>query len=127
MDGIKKLQQIAAKGLGGKPEDYVVANERVARKGGGAGMTLAKAAQRAIELGGRCEGARTPLLCREVSATSLTRREREVVLLAANHPSRQIAERLGLSVNTVNNYLARAYAKLGVAGRGELRTLVGPP
>jgi len=60
MDGIKKLQQIAAKDLGGKPEDYVVANERVSRKGGGAGMTLAKAAQRAIDLGGIFDGHEVP-------------------------------------------------------------------
>jgi CO/xanthine dehydrogenase Mo-binding subunit len=59
-DAIKKLQQIAAKDLGGRPEDYVVANERVARKGGGAGMTLAKAAQRAIELGGTFDGHELP-------------------------------------------------------------------
>jgi xanthine dehydrogenase molybdenum-binding subunit len=65
MDGIKKLQRIAAKDLGGKPEDYVVANERVARKGGGAGMTLAKAAQRAIELGGIFDGHEVP---KEVNA-----------------------------------------------------------
>ena len=59
-DGIKKLQQIAAKDLGGRPEDYVVANERVSRKGGGAGMTLARAAQRAIELGGIYDGHEVP-------------------------------------------------------------------
>ena len=40
MDAKQKLQEIAAKDLGGKPEDYEVANERVFRKGGGAGMTL---------------------------------------------------------------------------------------
>ena len=45
MDAKQKLQEIAAKNLGGKPEDYEVANERVFRKGGGAGMTLAQAAQ----------------------------------------------------------------------------------
>jgi xanthine dehydrogenase molybdenum-binding subunit len=60
MDAIKKLQEIAAKDLGGKPEDYVVANERVARKGGGAGMSLAKAAQRAIQLGGAYDGHELP-------------------------------------------------------------------
>ncbi len=59
-DAIKKLQQIAAKDLGGRPEDYVVANERVSRKGGGAGMTLAHAAQRAIELGGIYDGHELP-------------------------------------------------------------------
>jgi hypothetical protein len=44
MDARKKLQEIAAKKLGGKPEQYEVANEHVFRKGGGAGMTLAQAA-----------------------------------------------------------------------------------
>jgi CO/xanthine dehydrogenase Mo-binding subunit len=60
MDAKKKLQEIAARDLGGRPEDYDVANERVFRKGGGGGMTLAKAAQRAIELGGTYDGHELP-------------------------------------------------------------------
>jgi xanthine dehydrogenase molybdenum-binding subunit len=56
MDARKKLQEIAAKTLGGKPEQYEVANERVFRKGGGAGMTLAQAAKHAIQLGGVYDG-----------------------------------------------------------------------
>src|SRR5208282_252081 len=56
MDARQKLQEIAAKSDGGKPEDYEVANERVFRKGGGAGMTLAQAAQRAVQLGGLYDG-----------------------------------------------------------------------
>src|ERR1700680_842788 len=52
MDAIKQLPLIAAKDLGGKPEDYEVTNERVVRKGGGPGMSLAQAAKRAIQLGG---------------------------------------------------------------------------
>jgi len=56
MDAKKKLQEIAAKTLGGKPEQYEVANERVFRKGGGAGMTLAQAAKHAIQLGGIYDG-----------------------------------------------------------------------
>jgi xanthine dehydrogenase molybdenum-binding subunit len=74
-DAILKLQQIAAKDLGGKPEDYVVANERVARKGGGPGMTLAHAAQRAIQLGGIYDGHDLPADINKftvVSATALT-------------------------------------------------------
>ncbi len=59
-DGIRKLQEIAAKALGGRPEDFEVANERVSRKGGGAGMTLAQAAQKAIELGGKYDGHELP-------------------------------------------------------------------
>src|SRR5271167_3847993 len=56
MDAKKKLQEIAAKSLGGKPENYEVANERVFRKGGGAGMTLGQAAAKAIQLGGVYDG-----------------------------------------------------------------------
>ena len=52
MEARKKLQEIAAKKLGGTPEQYEVANERVFRKGGGPGMTFAQAATYAIQLGG---------------------------------------------------------------------------
>ena len=56
MEAKKRLQEIAAKSLGGKPENYEVANERVFRKGGGASMTLAQAAAKAIQLGGVYDG-----------------------------------------------------------------------
>jgi len=59
LEAKRRLQEIAAKSLGGKPEDYEVANERVFRKGGGAGMTLAQAAQMAIQLGGIYDGHET--------------------------------------------------------------------
>jgi xanthine dehydrogenase molybdenum-binding subunit len=55
-----KLQEIAAKDLGGGPEAYDVGNGRVFRKGGGRGLTFAQAAQRAIELGGRYDGHALP-------------------------------------------------------------------
>ncbi len=60
MDGRQKLQEIAAKTYGGKPEQYEVANERVFHKGGGKSMTLAQAAQRAIQLGGIYDGHEAP-------------------------------------------------------------------
>ena len=61
MDARKKLQEIAAKTLGrGNPEDYEVAGERVFHKDGGAGLTFAQAAQRAIELGGIYDGHEVP-------------------------------------------------------------------
>jgi xanthine dehydrogenase molybdenum-binding subunit len=59
MDAKKKLQEIAAKKLGGKPEQYEVANERVFREGG-AGMTLAQAARYAVQLGGIYDGHEAP-------------------------------------------------------------------
>jgi DNA-binding CsgD family transcriptional regulator len=40
--------------------------------------------------------------------------------------SRAIAERLVLSVRTVDNALGSAYAKLGVKGRAELRSVFSP-
>jgi CO/xanthine dehydrogenase Mo-binding subunit len=60
MDARQKLQEIAAKKFGGKPEHYEVANQRVFRKGGGGGMTLAQAAQQAIQLGGKYDGHEAP-------------------------------------------------------------------
>ena len=59
-DAKVKLQEIAARVLGGAPDDYDVANERVFRRGGGGSMTLAEAATRAIELGGKYDGHEVP-------------------------------------------------------------------
>ena len=60
MDAKRKLQEIAAKDHGGRPEDYEVGHERVYHKGSGGGMTLAQAAQRAIALGGTYDGHELP-------------------------------------------------------------------
>jgi len=57
-DAKKKLQEIAAKTLGGNPESYQVANERVSA--GGRSLTFAQAAQKAIELGGKFDGHELP-------------------------------------------------------------------
>jgi len=53
---VQRLKEVAAKKLGGQPENYEVANLRVSRKGGGAGMSFAEAAQEAIRLGGIYDG-----------------------------------------------------------------------
>jgi CO/xanthine dehydrogenase Mo-binding subunit len=70
MDAIDKLRQIAAKDMGGKPEDYEVSGERVHRKGGGGGMTLAQAAKRAIDLGGIYDGHEIPKGVNKMTAMS---------------------------------------------------------
>ncbi|MFI6414823.1 LuxR C-terminal-related transcriptional regulator [Streptomyces sp. NPDC050585] len=60
------------------------------------------------------------------AAAHLTSREREVVALAAAHLTNQeIADRLVLSVRTVENHLYRAYGKLGVTARSELARRLG--
>jgi len=78
-------------------------------------------AVRADALAARCEGATTPALARARAVVPLTDREREIaVLAAAGQPSRLIAERLYLSVRTVDNHLGRIYDKLGVSSRAAL-------
>jgi xanthine dehydrogenase molybdenum-binding subunit len=71
-DAIKKCQEIAAKSLGGRPEDYVLDNERVQRKGGGGGMTLAQVAQKALDMGGKYDGHELPEDINAVTKRSAT-------------------------------------------------------
>ena len=61
MDARRKLQEIAARDLGGGPDDYEIGGERVFRRGSpGRGLTYARAASRAIALGGRYDGHELP-------------------------------------------------------------------
>lgn len=67
-----------------------------------------------------CQGARTPGLAL-MSTPQLTKREREIVALAARGlTNKEIADSLVISVRTVDNHLSNAYAKLGVSTRAEL-------
>jgi len=60
-DARLKLQEIAAKDLGGAPNDYELGQMRVYRRGNPSrGLTYAQAAKRAIELGGRYDGHELP-------------------------------------------------------------------
>lgn len=115
--------------------------EQAARDLAAKGHTLAaaEAAQQAGQLSGEercaalagalraaCTDADTPALegCREVE---LSPRRRDAALLAmAGHDGRTIAARLGVSVRTVENHLARVYRQVGVRGRQELIELFPP-
>ena len=57
-DTKRKLQEVAAKALGGAPAAYQVANGRVFS--GGRGLSFADAAKKAIELGGQYDGHEVP-------------------------------------------------------------------
>jgi xanthine dehydrogenase molybdenum-binding subunit len=87
MDAKKKLQEIAAKKLGGKPEQYEVANERVFRKGG-AGMSLAQAAKYAIQLGGVYDGHEAPADVHKLTKASVAALAGQGLVAAAkdNYP-----------------------------------------
>jgi xanthine dehydrogenase molybdenum-binding subunit len=84
----QKLQEIAAKKLGGKPEQYLVANERVFRKSGGAGMTLAQAAKYAIEMGGVYDGHEAPADVHKLTKASVAALAGQGLVVAAkdNYP-----------------------------------------
>ncbi len=95
-------------------ERHLTLDDGLRRRGAAAGA-------RVSALLDRCEGAATPGLAEPTEADRLSRREREIALLAASgSTSREIADRLYLSVRTVDNHLQRAYTKLGVTGRSEL-------
>jgi len=82
--------------------------------------------RRAASWADRCPGARTPGLVLPDEPVALTKREREVAVLAASGiTSKDIAERLFVSVRTVDNHLGRVYDKLGISSRAELTELMG--
>lgn len=75
----------------------------------------------AARLAGQCAGARTPGLSALAGQSQLTAREREIALMASNRlSSQEIADRLVVSVRTVDNHLRQVYRKTGVTSRKEL-------
>lgn len=84
----------------------------------------AESARFAASCAERCDGVR---VTGAVQPVDLTPREREIALLAAKgYSNRDIAEQLVLSARTVENYLYRAYTKLGVTSRGALAEVLEP-
>jgi DNA-binding CsgD family transcriptional regulator len=82
----------------------------------------AASARHAAALLATCEGAKPFVAVPDLPGVGLTPREREIAELAARDlTSRQIADQLVLSARTVENHLQRAYEKLGVRARNELR------
>ncbi|SEH63513.1 AAA ATPase domain-containing protein [Mycolicibacterium rutilum] len=90
------------------------------------GSALSSAA-RAAALAERC-GAVTPALRQAGEPLPLTEREAEIVMLIGEGLSnREVADRLTLSVRTVESHIYRAMAKTGTSGRDELAALLAPP
>jgi DNA-binding CsgD family transcriptional regulator len=80
---------------------------------------------RAEALAEQCGGARTPTLCKAVERIPFTDREREIVMLIGEGLSnRDIAQRLTLSVRTVESHIYKAMAKTGTLNRDELAALL---
>ena len=73
LDAKRKLQEIAARDLGGAPDNYDVADGRVFRRGNRSqGMTFARAAERALALGGKYDGHELPEDINAMTTTSAT-------------------------------------------------------
>lgn len=86
------------------------------------------AARRAQMLTAACDGAQTPALSLLEQPASLTPRQYEIAGLAVRGlSSRAIAERLVISVRTVDNTLQQVYGKLGLNHRTQLRAALGLP
>jgi DNA-binding CsgD family transcriptional regulator len=80
---------------------------------------------RATVLAAQCGDVSTPALRGAAGTLPLTNREREIVMLIAEGLSNQaIAERLTLSVRTVESHIYRAMLKTGTTGRDELAGLL---
>jgi DNA-binding CsgD family transcriptional regulator len=76
---------------------------------------------RADELARRCGGANTPAIRKASVRLPLSDREREIVMLIGQRLStRAIAERLTLSVRTVEGHIYRAMMKTGATDRDQL-------
>lgn len=83
---------------------------------------------RAEALARQCGGVSTPALRQATERLPLTDREREIVMLIGEGLSnRAVAERLTLSVRTVESHIYRAMAKTGVTSREELGALIHKP
>jgi DNA-binding CsgD family transcriptional regulator len=82
---------------------------------------------RADALAEQCGGASTPALRQASVQVPLSAREREIVmLLGEGLSSRELAERLTLSVRTVEAHIYRAMTRTGVSSRQELAALLNP-
>ncbi len=80
---------------------------------------------RADALAAQCGGVRTPALRLASESLPFTDREAEIVMLIGEGLSnRAVAERLTLSVRTVESHIYRAMMKAGVSSRDELAALL---
>lgn len=85
----------------------------------------AQAAARAQALAARCDGACTPAITAAARPLPITEREREIAaLIGRGLSNRAIAERLCVSVRTVEGHIYRACIKLDASDREQLAKLI---
>ena len=101
------------------------AQAALAYRGQGLRGSALGCATRADALAEQCGGAWTPALREASEPVPFTDREREIVtLIGAGLSNRAVAERLTLSVRTIESHIYRAMAKTGTTSRDELAALL---
>lgn len=84
-----------------------------------------EAAARALRLARLCGGATTPAIRAAAQPLPISSREREIAaLIAEGRSNREIADKLTVSVRTVEGHIYRACMKLDVSDREELAAIV---
>jgi DNA-binding NarL/FixJ family response regulator len=84
-----------------------------------------EAAARALRLAAQCGGVTTPAIRSAARPLPISSREREIAaLIAEGLSNREIAERLTVSVRTVEGHVYRACIKLDVTDRDELAKII---
>ncbi|GAB90977.1 putative LuxR family transcriptional regulator [Gordonia rhizosphera NBRC 16068] len=85
----------------------------------------AESSARALRLSTKCDGATTAAIRSAAKPLPVTAREREIIALVAQGlTNREIADRLTVSVRTVEGHIYRACIKLDVADRDALARVV---
>jgi len=114
-------EQLAAARWNAAAHDAALQAADAARRAGAASV-----ARRARALASRLAAELQPSPLAGAAADALSPRELAVARLAADRErNREIADRLGISLRTVENHLASIYRKLDVTGRDELRAVLG--
>jgi DNA-binding CsgD family transcriptional regulator len=87
----------------------------------------AASSARALRMAAQCGGAATPAIRSAARPLPVSSREREVAgLVASGLSNREIADKLTVSVRTVEGHIYRACIKLDAADRDELARIVRP-
>jgi DNA-binding NarL/FixJ family response regulator len=98
----------------------VVAYQRTGLRG--AAMSASATAQR---LAAECQGAQTPAIRAATTAPPFTARQREIISLAAQGLSnKKIADRLTMSVRSVEGHLFRASQRVAANNREQLISIL---
>jgi DNA-binding NarL/FixJ family response regulator len=118
-------EQFAKRGLTVEAAECA-AQASLAHRRAGLPSAATRAGARSAALAQTCEGRPTPAMSGAPTPAGLSRREGEVAQLAAAGLSNaEIADRLALSVRTVESHLYQVFAKLGLEHRDQIAAHLG--